>query len=170
MSPPRAEAPGVWLAAWQRGDRDAFERLHAHYARMVHAVVLARVPASDAEDVVQDVFMKALRSLAGVRDAKAVGPWLCRVARNAATDFMRRRRPTEVLPPEIARTAPPTAEAREALAAVRALPETYRATLLMRLVGTRSGYDDPRPQRVIGSATRAGGERLCASAALTSAR
>ncbi len=38
------------------------------------------------------------------------------------------------------------------------------------LPGTRSGYDDPRPQRVIGSATRAGGERLCASAALTSAR
>jgi len=140
VSPPRgAAAPADWLEAWRRGDREAFGRLHAHYARMVHAVVLARVPAGDAEDVVQDVFVKALRSLAGLRDAEAVGPWLCRVARNSATDFLRRRRSTEALPPEIARPAPPVAEAREALDAVRALPEAYRETLLMRLVEGMSG-------------------------------
>jgi len=136
---PAADGPAAWLEAWRAGDRSAFVRLHDHFARMVHAVVLARVPASDADDVVQEVFLQAFRSLDGLRDPGAVGPWLCRVARSRSIDHLRRRRHVETLPEALPRGAPPVAEAREALDAVRALPEAYRETLLMRLVEGLSG-------------------------------
>ena len=138
--PPRPTAdPSRWVSAWQAGDRDAFERLHGHYAAMVHAVLLARVPAREAEDLVQDVFLRALRSLDRLRDPAAVGAWLCRIARNCAADFHRKRRRTQQLPDELPQGAPPAAEAREALERVRALPEAYRETLLMRLVQGMTG-------------------------------
>ncbi len=135
---PQAE-PALWVEAWRRGDQTAFAKLHAHYARMVHAVLLARVPANEAEDLVQDVFLRALASLHKLRDAGAIGPWLCRIARNRGTDFHRRRKRMDSLTTDVARTAPPAAEAREALDAVRTLPEAYRETLLMRLVQGMTG-------------------------------
>lgn len=133
--------PAAWVAAWRAGDPDAFARLHAHYARMVHAILLARVPAQEAEDLVQDVFVRALRSLGTLRDAGAVGPWLCRIARNRAADFHRRRsrRRAEALPDDLPGESRPTVEAREALRAVRLLPDAYRETLLMRLVEGMTG-------------------------------
>src|SRR5262245_41022135 len=73
------------------GDRAAFASLHDRYGRAVHAVVLARVRPQDAADVVQDVFLLAWQRLPDLRDAIAFGPWLLRIARNAATDHLRRR-------------------------------------------------------------------------------
>lgn len=138
-APAAAADPAAWVIAWRGGDETAFGKLHGHYARMVHAVLLARVPAREAEDLVQDVFLRALRSLHTLRDPGAVGPWLCRIARNRGTDFHRRRRKLDTLPADVATSAPPAAEAREALEAVRALPESYRETLLMRLVQGMTG-------------------------------
>ena len=46
-----------------RGDRAAFEELYNRYARIVYAILLARVPRTDAEDLVQDVFVSAFRKL-----------------------------------------------------------------------------------------------------------
>ena len=43
------------------------------------------------------------------------------------------------LPEDLPRSAPPTAEATEALEAIRSLPEAYRETLMLRLVGGRNG-------------------------------
>ena len=125
--------------AAQAGDRDAFARLHARYARMVHGILLARVPAGEAEDLVQDVFLTALRALARVRSPGAVGPWLARITRNRANDFHRRRRRHEDLPDELPADAPPSAEASEALAAIRSLPEAYQETLILRLVEGMTG-------------------------------
>src|ERR1700730_18606757 len=67
-----SEEDGLIRAA-VAGDRSAFGELYLRYARMVHGILLARVPAGDAEDLVQDVFMSAmpqprtLRSTAAVR-------------------------------------------------------------------------------------------------------
>jgi hypothetical protein len=41
------------------GDRDAFSQLYAAYVRMVHAILLGRVPRRDVDDLVQDVFVTA---------------------------------------------------------------------------------------------------------------
>lgn len=129
----------AWARAARDGDAGAFARLHERYARMIHAIVLARVPAREAEDLVQDVFLKALGSVARLRDAGAFGPWLCRIARNRTVDYHRRKKPVEPLVADVPRDAPPAAEAQEALRAVRALPDTYRETLLMRLVEGMTG-------------------------------
>lgn len=48
--------------------------------------------ASDAEDLSQDVYLKAYRSLGRVRHRHLVKEWLFRIARNHCLDHMRRRR------------------------------------------------------------------------------
>jgi len=45
----------------RNGDRAAFGRLYDRYAQMVHGVLLAKVPAGEVDDLVQDVFVMALR-------------------------------------------------------------------------------------------------------------
>src|SRR6185312_4450687 len=72
------------------GDRAAFGELYVRYARMVHAILLARVPPGDAEDLVQDVFMSAMRQLRHLRTASAFRGWLGAIARNRALDHFRR--------------------------------------------------------------------------------
>src|SRR2546421_13038046 len=74
------------------GDRSAFGELYVRYARMVHAILLARVPPGDAEDLVQDVFMAAMRQLRGLRTAAAFRGWLGAIARNRAIDYHRESR------------------------------------------------------------------------------
>jgi RNA polymerase sigma-70 factor (ECF subfamily) len=59
------------IRAAAEGDRGAFGELYSRYARMVHGILLARVPAGDAEDLVQDVFMSAMKQLRVLRTAAA---------------------------------------------------------------------------------------------------
>src|SRR5258708_37764132 len=87
----------VLVRAAQGGDRAAFGQLYQHYVRRVHAILLARVPAAAAEDLVHDVFLQALRNLAAMRETSRFGPWLAAIARNRATDFHRRGKPNDSL-------------------------------------------------------------------------
>ena len=131
--------PGLVVAA-QGGDRSAFAELHGLYARMVHGILLSLVPPGEADDLVQDVFLMALKNLSRLRDAATFGAWLAMIARNRAHDFRRRRRPPEPLPEEVAQTREScTVEAAEVLGVVRSLPVAYRETLIMRLVEGMSG-------------------------------
>ena len=68
------------------GDRAAFGEIYVRYARMVHAILLARVPPAEADDLVQDVFLSAMRQLRGLRTAAAFRGWLGAIARNRAID------------------------------------------------------------------------------------
>ena len=120
------------------GNRDAFGRLYELYARMVHGILLARVPHFAVDDLVQDVFVLALRRLPGLRDADAFGGWLAMIARNRSADYHRHKQETEELD-ERASGSAPSAEAVAALAALRSLPEAYRETLLLRLVEGMTG-------------------------------
>jgi RNA polymerase sigma-70 factor, ECF subfamily len=135
------------VRAAQDGDRAAFGQLYQRYVRMVHGILLARVPAAAAEDLVHDVFLQALRSLAAMREAPRLGPWLAAIARNRATDFHRRSKPNDSLD-----ARPGAAEALEnpqheigiedsiaLLKAVRELPDVYRETLVMRFVEGMTG-------------------------------
>ena len=122
----------------RRGDRGAFTAIYERFVGAVHAVVLARVRWGDVADVVQDVFLIAWERLPALRDPAAFPGWLMMIARNRATDQLRRARPTDE-PVDVAVAPTPTAEARQALDAIRALPEAYREVLLMRLVEGMSG-------------------------------
>src|SRR5688500_2466562 len=69
----------------------AFDALYRRFARSVHAVLLARLPPSEAEELTQEVFLKAHQRMDELRDPAAAGPWLHALARNAAVDFLRAR-------------------------------------------------------------------------------
>src|SRR4030095_1484596 len=76
------------------GDRDKFGKLYALYAPMVHGILLARVPRTEVDDLVQDIFLHAFRKLHTLRDWGAFGPWIAMIARNRAMDFYRRSKET----------------------------------------------------------------------------
>ncbi len=124
------------------GDRGAFDALYARYAPAVHGVLVASAPASDVDDLMQDVFLSAWRSIRGLCSDDHVGGWLVAIARNRARRFYVRRRETVTLTVE-AEAAPAraarTADGREILETLRDLPEAYRETLAMRLAEGLSG-------------------------------
>jgi len=127
------------VEAARQGDRRAFGRLFEQYAAMVHGILLARVPARDADDLVQDVFLAAMQKLHTLREAAAFGGWLAMIARNRVVDFHRTRRKTTELPDDLAHTDPEQSEAERVLAVIQTLPEAYRETLVLRLVEGMSG-------------------------------
>lgn len=45
------------------GSQAAFGKLYARYAKVVHGILLARVPCGEAEDLVQEVFVTAFRKI-----------------------------------------------------------------------------------------------------------
>src|SRR6266516_7719728 len=90
-----AQSDNAFLAnAARKGDRPAFGLLYSRFARMVHGILLARVPRAEVDDLVQDIFLHALRKLHTLRDSAAFGPWIAMIARNRAMDFYRRSRDT----------------------------------------------------------------------------
>ena len=127
------------VAAARAGDRAAYGRLYDRFAPMVYGLLLARVPRSDVDDLVQDVFLQAMRRLSSLRSAEAFGGWLATIARNRARDHWRRGEETVELPDDVAGTPHPEAAALAVLAAIRRLPEAYRETLVLRLVEGMTG-------------------------------
>ena len=91
---PRESRESVLVAAVLAGNRDMFAGLYELYAPLVHGVLLARMPRSEVEDTVQEIFLHALRKLHTLRDSNAFGPWIAMIARNRAMDFHRRSHDT----------------------------------------------------------------------------
>jgi RNA polymerase sigma-70 factor, ECF subfamily len=127
--------------AARHGNRSAFGRLYDKYARMVHGILLARVPHHEVDDLAQDVFLSALRQLPALRDDGAFGGWLAMIARNRAYDYHRRTREFTELPADLPAGETHTPESIAALEAIRSLPEAYREPLIMRLVEGMSGEE-----------------------------
>ncbi len=130
--------------AARRGDRSAFAQLHAAYCRMVHGIVLTRAPISDAHDLVQDVFLEALRKLHTLRDPGSFGPWIAAIARNLASARHRRNAGVKetLFDAEAGRASASPADRDEAariLAMIRSMPESYGETLVLRLVEGLTG-------------------------------
>ena len=127
------------VEAARAGDRPAFDLLYRRYASMVHGILLSRVSHRDVEDLAQDVFLIVFRRLPELRDPAAFPGWLARIARNRATDHLRRTPRTEDLPEDLPSEDPPAAEARAVLRLIRKLPEAYRETLILRFIEGMTG-------------------------------
>jgi RNA polymerase sigma-70 factor (ECF subfamily) len=135
------------IRAARDGDRAAFGRLYDRYARMVHGILLARVPPREVDDLVQEVFLAALRQLHALRDVSRFGAWLGTITRNRANDYFRRAIPdAKVTEPVDENQAESCSndhaaeqEAAMILQIVRALPEPYREPLILRLVEGMTG-------------------------------
>jgi RNA polymerase sigma-70 factor (ECF subfamily) len=96
------DAPLVRRA--QRGDRLAFERLvDRHQHRLFTLAARTLGSRSEAEDAVQEAFLRAWRNLGSFRGTALFSTWLYRICVNAAHDLRERRVPE---PAEAAETTP----------------------------------------------------------------
>ena len=92
------------------------------YARNLH----------DAEELAQDVFMKAITKVSTVRDPRRVRHWLLQIARRTCVDQMRRRQPTDPLPVHAAAAeSVPKWQFEDLHAALARLPDLYRETIAL---------------------------------------
>jgi RNA polymerase sigma-70 factor (ECF subfamily) len=92
-------------------------------------------------DIVQEVFLSAYKNLHTLRDKNAVGAWLAMIARNRATNFTgRRNRPKNFRRIAAEKTIQKPKRERD-FTAIRALPETYKETLVLRLVEGMTGQE-----------------------------
>lgn len=135
------------VARLRSGDTEAFALIHARYRRQLLDFARHRLGArrDDAEDVLQDAFIRAYRALlADDRDLE-LRPWLFRIVANRAIDEL--RRPLRAVPTDIAaqpdrhccaETPLAAATAREDLADVVAdviaLPVRQRQALVAQAV------------------------------------
>jgi RNA polymerase sigma-70 factor (ECF subfamily) len=127
------------IRAAQGGDRAAFGRLYEQYERLIHGILIARVAYDDAEDLMQDVFVRAMQQLATLREPGAFCSWLITIARRVAMDYLRSRRSTTELATAHLSTPQGNTEALAILATIQRLPETYREPLILRLVEGMTG-------------------------------
>ena len=69
------------------GDTGAFDRLYALYSRLVHGILMARVPRDQVEDLMQDVFFTAFRKLHTLRDPSSFAAWLAMITRGGSHSY-----------------------------------------------------------------------------------
>lgn len=90
------------VRAAQAGDRAAFGELVERYERHVFAVALRRMKDySEAEELVQDVFMQAMQKLTQLRQPECFGGWLRSITHRMAINRAVRRRPDIPTEPEL---------------------------------------------------------------------
>ena len=80
------------VRAARAGDRVAYGELYRRYASMVHGVLLARVAPEDVDDLLQEVFLKAMTQITHLREDDHFGGWIAAIARHRATDHYRQTR------------------------------------------------------------------------------
>ena len=88
-----AKAEGFSLQALRAGDRAEFSRLvEAYYANIYRLAMKMLGNQQDAEDVLQETFLKAYRHLNGFDGRSKLSTWLFRIATNEALMILRRQR------------------------------------------------------------------------------
>jgi RNA polymerase sigma-70 factor (ECF subfamily) len=92
------EAGSFSLHALRTGDRGEFARLVEAYSAPIYRLALRMLEnPQDAEDVLQETFIKAHRHLDGFDGRSKISTWLYRIAANEALMSLRRKRP-DLLP------------------------------------------------------------------------
>lgn len=130
------------MLAYAAGDAAAFETLYGRYRTPLYRYFLRHVgDAMTANDLYQDCWEKVIAARRRFDGKAPFRAWLFRIAHNHRVDHYRARKPTEVLPPDLA--APDSAldpdmladpdRARRFRAAVAALPDAQRDAITLRL-------------------------------------
>lgn len=139
------EEQRAWVEAALQGDEKAFAQIFNHYhVHFFHLVCHLIGDADEAEDVVQQTFIKAFRSLPQMRDAGSLDSWLRRILYTTTMDLLRRRKRRRETPLDDKlrqRHARPLSPERDALVqeqvqlvqeALRQMPPRYRAYIILR--------------------------------------
>src|SRR5829696_7764055 len=115
---PHATSDAELVTASRRGDGEAFGRIVRRYQGMVTGLIYAACgDLHRSEDLAQETFVSAWKSLSGLREPAKLPAWLCQVARHRLLDDARSdsRRDARLArafeSDEKPRTAPPADEA-----------------------------------------------------------
>lgn len=138
----RDTAEAALLRAGRAGDRAALEELLALHKRSLHAFCYGILGhAEDAEDAVQETFLRALRALPSFREEASLRTWLSRIALNVCLKWKAARPPTQAWEGEeslgtAATLSPEQIALRhlELLEALATLSPRHRAVLLLKEV------------------------------------
>lgn len=97
------------VARCRAGDDAAWHEFVERFSRYVYAIAVQafRLPEPDAEDVFQEVFLRAYQRLDALRDAEAVRPWLAQLTRRLCIDRVRAAGREAPAPDEELETAAP---------------------------------------------------------------
>ena len=164
------------VAALRAGDRHAFGLLVDQETPMIYRACLRILGRPhDAEDVAQEAFLAAFRSIGGFRGEGSVRGWLMRIATRQAFRRLAQRRPTADLdtlrgpmladssadPTRVVLAAERSSGIREAVAG---LPDPYRETVALRFFAELSlaeiAETTGRPLNTVKTHLRRGLERL----------
>ncbi len=158
----KVEAEGFSLEALQAGDAEEFSRLVDAYSNKIyHLAVKLLNQQQDAEDVLQETFLKAYRGLKSFDGRSKISTWLFRIATNEALMVIRRKHPDVVSIDEPVETEDGeqepvqivdwcclpenellSEETRERLdAAVQKLPQSLRVVFLLRDINDLSTHE-----------------------------
>ena len=148
------------IEAALNGDTESFEMIIRSHSRTLFAVAYAVLQdRAEAEDVVQETFVRAWNKKRWMRDPSKFPAWLTTVARNRACDILRKRRNAEVLSGDHVDETPDTGMRRpdDLLAgedmsahvhtALGSLPEQHRTALTLRYL---EGMDYLSIERTMG--------------------
>jgi RNA polymerase sigma-70 factor, ECF subfamily len=140
----RARSDASLIRAAQDGSAAAVDELfRRHWPAAHRAAYLVVHDAAAAEDIAQEAFLSALRSLAGFDRRRPFRPWLHRIVVNRAIDFSRARSLRRETAAEVSAEAPAAAPAGpggELLSALAALGPEQRAVIVLRhLLGYTPG-------------------------------
>ena len=132
------------VARFRSGDDAPFDEIHRRYRSRLIAFARRMLKATghDADDVVQDAFIRAYRGLRATDRPMALRPWLYMIVRNRALDELRSPQRAGTFDDEFAINAVATADAAECVeeredmrrlvAEIARLPERQRMALVMR--------------------------------------
>jgi RNA polymerase sigma-70 factor (ECF subfamily) len=130
------------VLACQRGEREAFDLLVERYQRDIYRLCYRYVNNhEDANDMAQEVFLKAYRAIGRFRGDSSFSTWLYRIAVNTCLNFRALRRPeTQELPEALPDHRPGAVadieseeQASRVRRAVARLPEKQKATLILKI-------------------------------------
>ena len=142
------------------GTDETISRAVRQYGPMLLRLAATRLPsAADAEDAVQEAFVKLLDRRPVFRDAEHEKAWLIRVTLQRAADIRRKKIRETPLEDEIEISAPEQGPETgiELLSAVRALPEKYGAVIHLYYY---EGYSTKEIAKLLGLPAPTVGTRL----------
>jgi len=82
----------LWITQTKAGDHKAFEKLVTLFSPLVFTMIYRRLNhRENAEEVAQDVFLRAYKYLGSYKGQSKFSTWLCTIANNATTTFLQKK-------------------------------------------------------------------------------
>jgi RNA polymerase sigma factor (sigma-70 family) len=154
------------VARFRAGDDGAFTAIHDRFRSplLAFAQRMLRGTGHDAEDVVQDAFIRAYRGLRATDRPMVLRPWLYMIVRNRGLDALRAPQRTDCFDDQAALAAVPATdpaqrvaerdEIRQLVAEIGRLPERQRIALVLREFDGRTHAETARALRTTVPATK----------------